>query len=348
MQPLLRLISDLARLPAAGAALMCACQIATDLPLSNNVPQYNGPARITATAFYPDSALCTLSVNDLNDARLSVYACFCADTGDTSCNGKKLWPGSCRILDETLGPKQIVLGLDTCCMGTYCGHLHVEDRDRAAVRVPFTIMSLLVDSLNRFPVSAANWALQQDRDSAFIGFDYINKKLRFGFSVAADSTDTAAVSTGLRTCFSIGGDLSAGINFQLRDDMMSGFQVEYYLSTSPVAGPWEGDVAGVFITGLTNQIRFTATSINMQTDSRDVTRDASNFAGRFTITRSADNVDYAFTPGDPRSPPMQMNTLIFPADTAVFVHIRMKVDDRLRSRHCLWSDFEVDKGKLKF
>jgi hypothetical protein len=228
-------------------------------------------------------------------------------------------------------------------MGLYRGHLHINDPAKAGLKIPYSFAIKLDDPLTD-SLRRAFWTA--DYPASFITFNAENRKLEFLF----DKTDSATPSsTGISSIFRLSGDVRAGINFQLRDDMMSGFEVAFYLSTSSLPGPWDGDITGFFITGLTNHIRLTCTSIFMQTDSRDIPYFAGQVtSGRLVISRRADTVGFTFSPADSRWSPTVMNSLTFPADSTVFVHVRMKVDDQLRYRHCLWSDFEVTKGTLNF
>ena len=327
-----------------------SCQYDTAIPLHNNPPQLVGSSAMTRTVLYPDSALCTLTVADLNDARFDVRTCIAADSSDTSCSsGSCPWIGSYRCVNETASAHRLIFGFDTCRMGLYCGHLHIADPEMAEIKVPYAFTMKTVDML-RDSIKSNFW--MRGADTSFIIFNPENRQLEFLFNKVADSTSAQALgpaATGIRSLFRLSGDLETSIRFQLRDDMMSGFEVAFCISTSPLSGPWDGDIAGFYVAGLANHIRLTATSVKMQTDSRDIPYFAEQLtSGRLEISRKADTVGYTFYPGDPSLPPTVMNRCTYPADSAVFVHLRMSVDDRLRSRHCLWSDFEVTKGTIGF
>jgi hypothetical protein len=325
-----------------------SCQFNTDIPLHNNPPRLASLSAIKKMIFYPDSALCTLAVTDLNDTGFNVRVCIAADSSDTSCSIHSLpWLGSYRCVNLSPGTFNLFFGLDTCRMGLYCGHIHIEDPEMAGAKVPFAISFKAVDML-RDSIKSGFW--MRDSDRTDITFSPENGELQFLFSKASDSTSALARSpaaTGIRSQFKLSGDLETSIKFQLRDDMVDGFEVAFYLSTSPLSGPWDGDIAGFYVTGLTNHVRLAGTSIDMQTDSRDIPYFAGKFAGgRLLISRRADTVGYTFIPSDSSIPMTVLNRLTFPADSAVFVHCRMSVADRLRFRHCLWSDFEVTQGTL--
>ena len=335
-------------LAAYALCVLCFCQISTDLPLSNDIPHLVKQLTMPITLFYPDSMLCTLAVEDLNDTRLSMRSCAYKDTTDTICSNPGPWMGSCRWLNEGLGLKQAIVGFHANRMGRYWGHWHVEDSAGAGVKVPYDITILLEDAMDTFLRDTAVWAPPLPGDSGYIIFDHNNNKWKFSFPAVTGPDSLSPASTDLHTRFRVAGDLQTSMRFQLRDDMTSGFEVSFYLSTSPNAGPWEGDKTGFFITGNAGEIHFTSSSIEYQTYSMDVERRVSNLAGQLVISRKSDIMNYTYVPGDPGSPPVSMNSLTFPADTALFIHLGMKVDDRLHIRHCLFSDFEILKGELRF
>jgi hypothetical protein len=334
---------------ALGLALLpFGCQFDTTVPLQNNPPHWSFDQTLRRTLLFPDSALCTLRVEDLNDTALAFRACFTDDSADTTCDNLGPWPWSCQWSEAALGERSIRCSIDPCCLGVFFGRFRISDNQGAAMVVPFSFSMVIADPFNRYPITPEFWTPEPLSDSTFIGFDFLNEKLKFAFSVSTDSTAANPASTGLRSRFALSGDMETSVQFQLRDDMREGFEVAFRISTSPSAGPWDGEKTGFLITGLPNQVRFTCSSINMQTDSRDVSRNFTEFGGYLSIARKTDSVTYQFIPGDPQLPMLPMNKFSFPADSAVFVHIRMSVTDRLRARHCLWSDFRVTKGRVRF
>jgi hypothetical protein len=322
-----------------------ACQFDTTVPLQNNTPHWSTDQTLRRTLLFPDSALCTLRVEDLNDTALALRACFTGDSSDTTCENPGPWPWSCQWSETTLGERSIRCSIDPCSLGVFFGRFLISDNQGAAMVVPFSFSMVIADPFNRYPISPEFWVPEPISDSTFIGFDFMNSKLKFSFS---ETNDSVAASTGLRSRFALSGDMETSVQFQLRDDMREGFEVAFRISTSSSAGPWDGDKTGFLITGLPNQVRFTCSSVNMQTDSRDVSRNFMEFGGYLSIARKADSVAYKFIPGDPLLPVIPMNKFSFPADSAVFVYIRMSVTDRLRARHCLWSNFRVTKGRARF
>ncbi|MBN1129287.1 MAG: hypothetical protein JXA71_09890 [Chitinispirillaceae bacterium] len=324
--------------------LVCACQFNTMVPMNNNPPHLGAHREVRATINYPDSALCTLSVEDLNDTALSLAACFFGDSTDTACIAYRSWPWSHHWSGALPGTVDLCLAVDPCSLGLFSGTLRIEDLVGAFIALPFGYAMQLSDPLNHYPVAANNWTIEPLPDSAFVGFDFPTNRLKFTF---AENGDTAPASTGLRTAFALAGDLETGVLFQLRDDMREGFEVSFFISTSPLSGPWDGEKTGFRITGQSSHVRFTCFSVTMQTDSRDVSRNFPEFAGYLNIARKADSIRYRFVPGDPQLTELPMNRFSFPADTAVYVHLRMSVTDRLRTRHCLWSDFGVIRGRVR-
>jgi hypothetical protein len=327
------------------ALIAPGCQFDTSIELRNNPPHWSVDQTLQRTLLFPDSTLCTLRVEDLNDSVLDFRACFTGDSADTICNNPGPWPWSCQWSDVTLGERSIRCLIDPCSLGAFFGRFRVSDNQGAAMVVPFSFSMVIADPFNRYPITPEFWVPEPLSDSTFIGFDFLNSKLKFSFS---ETTDSAPASAGLRSRFALSGDLETSVQFQLRDDMREGFEVAFRISTSSSASPWDGDKTGFVIIGLPNHVRFTCSSVNMQTDSRDVSRNFPEFAGYLKIARQVDSVEYQFIPGDPQLPVLPMNKFSFPADSAVFVHIRMSVTDRLRARHCLWSDFGVTRGRLRF
>jgi hypothetical protein len=328
----------------AVALAVPACQFDTTVPLQNNTPHWSTDQTLRRTLQFPDSDLCTLRVEDLNDTALALLVCFTGDSADTTCENPGPWPWKYQWSEVKPGERSVHCSIDPCSLGIFSGRFRISDSQGAALVVPFSFSMVIADPFNRYPISPELWVPEAIPDSTFIGFDFMNAKLKFAFSETADS---AAASTGLRSRFALSGDLETSVQFQLRDDMREGFEIAFRISTSPSGGLWDGDKAGFLITGLPNQVRFTCLSVNMQTDSRDVSRNFPDFAGYLKIARQADSVEYQFIPGDPQLPVLPMNKFSFPANTAVFVHIRMSVTDRLRPRHCLWSDFRVTKGRVE-
>jgi hypothetical protein len=336
--------SGLISTAVAAALLSPACQFDTSLDLQNNTPCFNADTVFRATVRYPDSSLCTLRVQDLNDSALAFGVCFSRDSTDTVCPDPEPWPWQYHWSGDLPGTASLCLSLDPCSLGFFSGFFHIADTAGAACTLPFVYTVALTDSLNRYPLPPNIWEIEPAEDSAFVGLDFFNQKVRFSFPPTGDATPA---STGLCSRFALAGDLETSIRFQLRDDMRDGFEVSFRISTSPLSGPWDGDKTGFAISGLQSHVRFTCASVNMQTDSRDISRNFQEFAGYLNITRRGDSVGYQFVPGDPQLPVIPMNRFVFPGDKAVYVHIRMSVDDRLRTRHCLWSDFRVKRGRVR-
>ncbi|MBN2036089.1 MAG: hypothetical protein JW768_05045 [Chitinispirillaceae bacterium] len=327
------------------ALMATGCQFSTDLAMNNNPPHWSSSQSVRQTVFFPDSTLCTLMVEDLNDSILSLSACFFKDSTDTICKNPSPWPWSPIWSEPALGIRSVCCGIDPCSLGVFWGAFLIRDDENEGMSIPFSYSVILSDPFDHFPISKEFWTPQPQSDSGFIGFDYLNNKVKFDFVESADSTPA---STGVRTMFMVSGDLETSVQFKLRDDMRDGFEVAFQISTSPLAGHWDGQKTGFLITGLPTHVRFTCFSVNMQTDTRDVTRNFPEFAGYLSIKRQADSVSFLFVPGDPRLPVIPMNRFTFPGDSAVYVHVRMGVSDRLRTRHCLWSDFRVDRGMVRF
>lgn len=332
------------------AALVPACMcgmFSTDAPLQNNRPRIIGPAGlIKKTLQYPDSMVCTLSVCDLNDTQLNVHVCVGQDSLDTACTLIPPPAMGYLWLKNLPGTQEVALSFSTLAMGTYYGHVHIIDPDSAGLKVPYVISVLMNDSLRKH-LDPLFWIT--DSNSSNITFSLtLSDKLQFLFQGTGDSTGD---QTGIRSKFSIRGDLETSINFQLRDDMISGFEISYYLSTSPGTGVWDGDNAGFYITGITanSLVRFTTKSINLATESRELVRNTGQtIAGRLTLTRTGDTAGYSFTPFGESLNSLTMNKFYFPGDSTVYVHARMKVDDLLKTRHCFWSDFELKKGTVSW
>lgn len=321
--------------------LFLSCLYRSDYPLSNSNPKCITYPYIQKELFYPDTMVCTLSVSDLNDSRLSLSVLACSSQTCDSSSDTISWPGNYSLLDENLSTKSFVLSLNTNLLDLYSGTLLCFDPCRAKVAIPFEIRKLFYESFNSSSSLDNNW-VKNSRNDSTIRFDYFTEpKLQFIFSTADDGS---SLSTGITSKFNLSGDFNITVDFKLRDEMTDGFEIAFFVSTSPDTGKWSGDIAGIFIRGSQGRMRLECKSIDLQSYSSEVTL----YSGELGISREGSQIKYYHHDGNPQVIPPALITHDFISDDSLYVHIRMTVDDRLKYRHCLWNDFYVLKGRIAF
>jgi hypothetical protein len=72
------------------------------------------------------------------------------------------------------------------------------------------------------------------------------------------------------------------------------------------------------------------------------------YSGRISLHRMGGTVRFQCAPDDPRASGVDLPQFTFPADDSVYIHLRMRVTDQTKARHCEWDDFLVEKGTLVF
>lgn len=323
-----------------------SCFFDDDIPLVNDTPEFRGAGTIDAQLFYPESTICTLTVADLNDTVFSVTSLPCFPGSDSSghCDsaGDSSWPGNCFFLPDGLGDQRVVVSWASTVMGLFRGTLLFTDPAGASAAVSYTVSRTFVDAFDG-QVNARCWESYTPDDSTHLGFDYIDGKLAFSFN-HSDSAAGGHRSAGMYSRFALPGDFYTTVDFKLRDEMDEQFEVGYFISTSQDTGRWSGSKSGIFISGSSGRLRFECRSIDLQSYSFETTATG----GELGIRKTDSTVSYFFHDGNPAGVPQHLVSQRFPADTGVFVHLKMTVYDVLRDRICYWNDFSVSEGAINF
>jgi hypothetical protein len=331
----------LALLLCTGLLLLPGCQFTTDIKLENNKPRLLTDSVVEKTLLYPDTTLFTFRVQDLNDTMLTMKIITSTDTlGSDTVS----WPGSCARHRETGQISNWTLSLNNSFLGFCSGRITVTDPQNDSTVFTVKAHRQLEDPFKTFPENTRLWSRYSDVSLNY-GFDYIDSALRFYFDTIADSSSKPQnQSAGLHSVFRLSGDLEASVKFQLRSDMTSKFETAFFISTSPDTSRWDGEVAGIFITGTDNYVKLMTKSYPLQTRTNQTT----NFGGILTIKRVSDSVKFIYNSVEPDKSPIDLLGFTYPANDTVFVHLRMQVDDRSKIRSCTWMNFTVTKGKIVF
>ena len=330
-------------------ALLCiCCQFATDIPLQNSKPQFVGVLRLEKSLLYPDTAVGSVQVRDLNDTAWSVETHFYADSIPDTGHGLQIsWPGSIFFQRENPQISNCLLSVKPEFLGYCRGTLTLRDPDGDTALMPISVHRVFKNDFNPDSIGLRYWREYTDNDS-FIAFDRILGGLRFTIPGSSGdvSSETLRTTTGMRSAFAISGDFQMSTAFELRDDMKSGFETSFFISTSPDPSLWSGEIAGIYLTGISGVndfVQLICNSIYMQTTSSETV----NYMGILTISRTNNSLMFTYQK-DRLDKPTVLATLEYPAADSIYVHLRMQVNDRAWTRHCLWKDFEIVKGTISF
>ncbi len=317
--------------------LFLLCTYNTDIPLSNSTPSCQNITSINKQLFFPDSVVCTLSVKDLNDKKLN----FTTQSDSDLLQIPELPPvrANGTLLEETFDTKRILLTITPSVLGTFKGMFFIHDSKGASTPVPFTIGMQFLEPFDSHPRNSSYWQLYNSDDTSTIRIDFTDKKLLFIF----DSTQAKQVNaTGLVSRFKLCGNFSTSVDFRIRDEMDDGFETGFFISTSNDTGKWSGDVAGIFLQGTQNRIRIECRSDNLQSFSKETDL----FSGNIGISRDSNRVSFFYHDGNPIQSPVSLTQHSYTSNDTVFIHIKMSVKDRKRSRHTLWNDLRVARGHI--
>lgn len=317
--------------------VLFSCVFDPDIALVNDKPQCTSHRSIVKCIYYPESIVCTLSVTDLNDASLKALVCPESDSSLSSASDTFLWYGNCTLLQENYNIKKLAISLDTNLMGLYSGVLLITDSYGAYAGLPFEINNIFCDSFDS-PDLSGYWNNYITGDTNAINFDFTDRKLQFLFSESDN-----ILSDGIRSAFRISGDFSITVDLKLRDEMTDGFETSFFISNSQDTGRWGVKTGGIFLSGKQNQLILECRSVNLQSYIIDEDRNS----GKLGMTRQGSKLSFFYTDGDPRIKPQPITTHEYYADSAVYVHLRMKVSELSKTRHCLWNNFMVVKGSLE-
>jgi hypothetical protein len=311
------------------------CTYDTDIPLSNSIPACQNLASINKHLFFPDSVICTLLVNDLNDTKLNLHI---------QSDSQKILdfhPLATKytLLEETFGTKSILLTIDPSDLGSFNGKLYIQDQQGALTSLPYNVVMQFFEPFDSHPRNSSNWQLYNSDDTSMVKIDFTDKKLLFVF----DTTQTRQnATTGIVSRFKLYGDFSISVDFRIRDEMDDGFETGFFVSTSSDTGRWSGDIAGIYLQGIQNRIRMECRSDNLQSFSKETDL----FSGQIAISRDSNKVSFFYHDGNPLQSPVPLTQLSYTSNDTVFIHIKMSVKDRKRCRHSLWNDLYVTRGRI--
>ncbi len=309
---------------------MQSCLHDLNIPLSNDRPEFMSSIDSEIVITYPDSVACTLAVLDKNDSIVH----FSDSVGR--------WPGEIVQLNEAVGLKKFLMVLGGPSLGAHEGLLRVYDSWGESSCIGYHISRVFYDSFDNAQLDKNIWRLYESADTSCLAYEWDDKKLRFSFAANKESGEQAA---GMRSLFRLAGDFKARIAFELRDDMFSGFETAFFVSTKPDTGRWTGEKAGLFLSGGDeDRVRLQARSVNFQISSRETPI----YSGSFLIERTGATVIFECRDMDPRSDNSVFNDGFDYSLDTVYVHLSMKVADLERSRHCSWNNFQVDRGTILF
>lgn len=314
-----------------------SCIFNTDISLENDIPQCISHRVISKNLFFPENNICTLTVEDLNDSRLQLLVCPGNDYAvDNKLTDTVPWYGNCTLLQETYDKKELWLTLDSNFLGLYTGTLIIKDAHNSCFSLPFTINKIFCDSFDS-PILSRHWSKYSENDTESIGFDYTDHKLQFKFSQLHK-----LMTTGVRSTFKIGGDFRISVDIKLRDEMLDGFETGFLVSNRPDTSRWGASTGGIFLYGKDNQLSIECRSNNLQSYIMDESRSC----GTFEITRQGSKLIFYFSDGNNKFHPQSITTHSYDQNSEVYIHLRMKVLDNYRNRHCLWNNLTVHHGYI--
>jgi len=242
-------------------------------------------------------------------------------------------------LEETFGTKSILLTIDPSELGSFNGKLFIQDQQSAATSLPYNIGMQFFEPFDSHPRNSSNWKLYNSDDTSMVKIDYTDKKLLFVFDTTQTRQNT---TTGIVSRFRISRDFSISVDFRIRDDMDDGFETGFFVSTSSDTGKWSGDIAGIYLQGTQNRIRIECRSDNLQSFSKETDQ----FSGRIGISRDSSKMSFFYHDGNPLQSPIPITQLSYTSNDTVFIHMKMSVKDRKRSRHTLWNDLYITRGHI--
>jgi hypothetical protein len=327
---------------AAGAGLFCSCFFSTDVPFQNNTPVVT--SRLTAdtmTILYPDSMVCTLQVDDLNDSIVTI---------DTS-----TWPGSSCELHPTLGPKQVALYLGTPVLGkVFSGTLMLRDQQDGWCGIPYTIRKLFVDSFYEATLDPAFWTVYDKLgDSAMIH----QHSRRFGLEfLCKPQTDTLnrPIVLEMVSAYAIKGDFVWTIDYMLYwmryNITPDSFELQFSSSNTSDTS-YYSDEAAVSLNTYKRPDRLVIqykdpSGENLGQNPGFMNED---YAGTMKFVRIADTITIFHKAEGADFTKVNKSPLIFNhADDSAYVHIRMTVTDHTIEQSCIFTSFTVQQGEVVY
>jgi hypothetical protein len=321
--------------------VLSGCSHDLSAPLANDRPQVDlmqGGAKMAASEvgvhrelFYPQNAICTLLVTDLNDTQVKV-------------RGEPQWPGE-FLLTSGWEDKTIVPVLSSPAIGSpFAGQWIVEDRHGAADTVPFSVVRRLRDVFDTYPPYPHLWQLYRQQDTSFIRPWTYGMKTSMRFHFPADTTNTFAFA-GMRSAYRLQGSFFVSLNYKLQGVITSRFRFEVFVSTRPDTVPFPelnlNEYAGFVIddeigveAGLCWD-RMPGTSIDHG--------ERAAASGEFTLERREETI--VLSHGFEFAPEHAQVLYSGPfTGEDVYFHVRMQARDRSHDRLCQLLAYRIDHG----
>jgi hypothetical protein len=219
------------------------------VPLQNHTPSIDSATAVIRndtlidTLFLPESFVCTLTVNDLNDTRLFVSSAS--------------WPGTFEQLDFGYGYKHVALRLDGNVLGMWQGSLAVVDTQYAFAQLPFQIHKMYKDT---FRLSAQRWQLYDQTSGRCVVQDYdLFQGNIEGISIGMQGEPLDSVlflPLGIRSTFMVADTFCFTVGYSL-EGIRDGFTAAVFLSPDTFADTFQirTDEAGIKLEGYESSLR---------------------------------------------------------------------------------------------
>jgi len=315
-----------------------------DVTLQNDIPFIVNDTCVSKVLYYPDTIICTLKVEDLNDTIFQIASIVY----DTLSNNTILidtinWPGNVIQLNKVYDTKQIELTLPGSVMGIYKGVLLLTDEQNASASLPYHVTKVLRDTFNILSPDPGIWKTYRENDAAILPDHFFTS---YTIKFLLDSALNCK-TTGMRTNYGLKGDFCASINFGLIEldyEKLNGIEVDFIVSTSPDTTQWSGIDAGLYINGTLNRIQVRAAK-GINATSKYITY----YSGNMRIEKKDTLVSLFCWQGNPQSVPNPLKTVSFSvSDTILYIHLKLKVDDLNYTRYCFWDNFIIGYGEMVF
>lgn len=319
-----------------------------EIPLRNDAPEIisykPGLDTLYDTLTYPDSVICTLLVSDLNDSVLHAYPMReGSGQDDTLFYDSAVWPGTIIQNGFSIDLKEIVLSLNKPVLGLFNGNLFVCDEQNSFCILPFSISRVFFESFDQILSDSTCWSRYYPEDTIHVGLKFPGPSLRYEFN--PDQSDTGIVTAGIVSNFTVRRNFNIAVDFELRDEMLSGFDVIFLLTdradTSRLVPR-----AGIYLSAdLENVDRRLRMSVGVGINVTSVQTDF--FSGTLSITRDDDSsLTFWYQEPVPTAVPVMLGTGFSFNPDSVYIHLRMNVDDYSRRRHCEWDNLKIREGNI--
>jgi hypothetical protein len=256
------------------------------------------------------------------------------------------WIGEYVQENGGLSVKRLLLTLPGAIMGSWSGRLVVSDEQAGRCVIPYAIHKRYVEDFVNHPSHSTYWRCYSGGDITHYLLKYPGPMLQFYFP-SGDTSPTR--SAGIVSTFSVRGDFRIGVDFMLRDDMLDGFTVGFLISDTQDTSRWLNR-AGVFLTGnVENTSRWVAVTAGVGINTvRQDAKEGKWSDGRLFIERSNGKVVFEYHEMNLEPTSMIIDNIFTFAADAVYIHLRMKIDDTERTRNCQWDNLVVYSGEMVF